>query len=169
MTLENTLPVVVPEPEPPLLPAPPDPFVNDLRPYVRFSLSGEIYGGGMQAVGFTQMRQERDEALILEGDGDYDIDTRLYRNYVDKTETGVWVLKPRPVLEAEFDRLVLAAYEEARIEDLPEARVAFTGPTSGTVEHPGGLFEIGWTVPGRYRVTINCRPHLPAVYEFTVS
>lgn len=158
-------PVPVPFVPPPVPVLEPEPYDarTDIRPFVRFNPDGSIRYDGRQGVGYTWAEMEENPYICV-GDGRFNQETGEHESWV---EDGV--VRPRPVLDAAFDQLELAPYEEASIAELPAGQVSFTGPVTGEVEHEGGPFEIGWTVPGDYTVTIRCWPHMPATFSFTVA
>lgn len=132
---------------------------EDIQPFVRFDAQGRIIGEGTQGRRFTELRADAGELIIL-GHG------ARSTHFVDRENDDAIV--ERPMLGA-FSRTQMRAGEGATLDDLPACTVSWTGPISGSEEHPGGPYEIGWTVSGTYTLTIDAWPYQAVEITFTIE
>jgi hypothetical protein len=139
---------------------PTDEDFRTIEPFVTYGAEGRILTQGRQGRGFVMWLANKGERVLFDTEGDRDTD------YVDLT--GEPTLKKRPELPA-FDKTTLQVGEGATLKGLPACTVRFTGPLSGTEEHPGGDYEIGWTVAGSYRVSFEAFPYRLVEVTFTVE
>lgn len=131
---------------------------EDIQPFIRYDLDGRIIGEGTQGVLFTQDAARKGD-FIMPGEGG------RATHYVDLE--GDATLK-RPKLKS-FSRTTLTVGKTAKLKDLPPCTVTWTGRLTGSEEHPGGDYEIGWTIAGSYTVSIETFPFLATEVAFTVS
>lgn len=133
----------------------------------RYDDTGRITGYVKQAIGFTE-KEIADGARLVIADGDWDrVENRL-SHYVDLSGDAP-VIKDRPALDQTFDKTSVPAGKEATLKDVPACLVGFAGPVSGTYQHPGGDLDIGFTVPGSYRISFEAFPNLPCAFDLTVT
>ncbi len=130
------------------------------EPFVTYGDEGRILSHGRQGRGFVMWLANAGKRVLFNVEGA--IDT----HYVDLA--GEPELKERPELPA-FDKTTLQVGEGATLEGLPPCTVSFTGPVTGTEDHPGGDYEIGWTLAGEYRVSFEAFPYRKVEVTFTVE
>jgi hypothetical protein len=141
-------------------------YVLDSRPFLRFDPDGRIRSHGVQAIGYIRDEQ-KENPFVIEGDAGFDSQSGVYRNHVVPDGEG-WVIAPRPAAPS-FDRTTMKVGEGASIPDLTPCRVSWTGPISGSEQHIGGDYELGWLVPGTYQVRFDPFPALPTVVTFVIE
>lgn len=129
--------------------------------------TGRITGYKNQGVGFTQDEQDRGERILL-GSGGWDRGTQMSTQYV-RVDLKTPKLADRPVLAGVPENASVPASTEVSIPRVPACTVTFSGPVSGTHEHPGGTLKIGFTVPGIYRIAFEAFPNLPCSFDMTVT
>lgn len=139
----------------------------DIQEAATYDEVGRITGHKSQGVAFTEAAIERGERLLL-GNSGFDYATFKTSRYVDLSGKEP-ALAERPVLAQTFDRPTLPVRQEATLEDVPACRVTFTGPVSGTHDHPGGDLEVGFTVPGDYLISFEAFPNMPCTHQLTVT
>lgn len=128
---------------------------------------GRVTGHKTQAIGFTEQEIAAGARMLIV-DSAWEDETVRRRSYVSLTGKTPEVAE-RPVLTQTFDRPTLPVRQEATLEDVPACTVTFTGPVSGTHEHPGGDLEVGFTVPGIYTIAFEAFPHMPCTHQLTVT
>lgn len=144
-------PVVVPLPGPdPTTALPPE--ILDVRPFVRYDVTGRITEAGKMGLAFI-LGEKIQGVRIVEGDGV----GREGTHWVDD-EDGVPELVERPVFETELE-VEIEAFTAHTITDLPACTIRFTGPLVGEHVHEGGDCEIGFMVPGQYVLTFEAFPY----------
>lgn len=128
-----------------------DPSHTQGTEYVKYDEDGRIvqFGEGM-GIGVIQMIRLQGERFLA-GRGQPET------HWVD-TSGEAAVLVERPSLEIPA-ALTASVSEAVTLAGLPAGSVVFSGPLSGTHEHPGGDLEIGFTIPGTYRLTLEPFPY----------
>lgn len=132
-----------------------------------FDRTGRIIGEVEQGMAYTTMLIDAGE-LWLFGDGRYDRLKGFSPLYVDVTAQAP-AFKERPVLERAFSPASVKVDQEATMPDVGACTVTYTGPVSGSFEHPGGELSFGSTVPGDYTITFEAFPAMPFTTTITVE
>ncbi|ACL61027.1 hypothetical protein [Methylobacterium nodulans] len=126
-----------------------NPLLVEQVSYVAYDDTGRITVHGRMAGGVLQIARLEGHRM-LPGEG------QQATHYVDLSGDAP-ELRERPALDLPAS-LTATAGEEVTIAAVPAGPVRYAGPYNGSLSHPGGDLAIGFTIPGRYTLTIEPFP-----------
>ncbi|MER2268260.1 hypothetical protein [Methylobacterium oxalidis] len=95
--------------------------------------------------------------------------------WVEYQPDGAFTFRPRPALSGDFDKTTLLPGESATFPALPDrTKIVVMGPAAIVADWDaeGGEaldFQLGFSLPGTYRVILEAFPHARRLFDFTVS